>query len=154
MEIIKAALIKGFTEGFGISAEPGEITRAEEALAAEYYDDEIGRDEFVAEINNPADSDDVLAGTHTGAGGTINAFVKLEGPTRGILQRVLISGDFFVTPPRVVFDLEAHLQGSRLDELESLIKQFFDETDIDMLSVTADHFYTSIADALESEKGT
>jgi len=151
LETIKAALLKGFTEGFGIDAEPGEITDAEEMLAKEYFDSEIGTDEFVAEIDNPADSDDVLAGTHTGAGGTINSFVKLEGPTRRILQRVLISGDFFVTPPRVVFDLEAHLQGSRLPEIEPRIKQFFEETDIGMLSVTADDFHASISSALESE---
>jgi len=152
METIKASLVKGFTEGFGVDAEPGDITEAEEVLARQHYDDEIGRDDFVAEIDNPAASDDVLAGTHTGAGGTINSFIKLEGPTRRILQRVLISGDFFVTPPRVVFDLEAHLQGSRLAELGPRIKQFFEEADIGMLSVTADDFHASIADALESEK--
>jgi lipoate-protein ligase A len=151
METIKAALVKGFTEGFGIDAKAGEITEAEEMLAKKYSDSEIGTDEFVAEIDNPADSDDLLAGTHTGAGGTINSFVKLEGPTHQILQRVLISGDFFVTPPRVVFDLEAHLQGSRLPEIEPRIKQFFEETDIGMLSVTADDFHASIANALESE---
>lgn len=153
METIKAVLVKGITEGFGIDAEAGEITEAEEMLAKEHFDSEIGTDEFVAEIDNPADSDDVLAGTHTGAGGTINSFVKLEGPTRQILQRLLISGDFFITPPRVVFDLEAHLQGSRLPEIGPRIKQFFEETDIGMLSVAADDFYASIANALESEKG-
>ena len=151
MDGIKAALIEGFCEGLGIDAEHGEITDAEEALAETHFDDEIGTDDFVAEIDNPADGDEVLAGTHTGAGGTINSFVKLEGPTRRILQRVLISGDFFVTPPRVVFDLEARLQGSRLPDIEPQIKQFFNESDIDMLSVTADDFHASILNALESE---
>ncbi len=61
-----------------------------------------------------ADAATCLRALTAGAGGTIDSFVKLEGPTRQILQRVLISGDFFITPPRVVFDLEAHLQGSRL----------------------------------------
>ena len=118
----------------------------------QHFDEEIGTDEFVAEIDNPADSDNVLAGTHSGAGGTINAFVKLEGPTEKILQRVLLSGDFFVTPPRVVFDLEAHLQGTRLVDVEEKIKQFFDETAIGMLSVTADDFATSINNAIRSEQ--
>ncbi len=152
METIKAALITGFEERLGINAEPGDITAAEEALAKAYFDDEIGTDGFVAEIDNPAAAADVLAGTHTGAGGTITSYLKLEGPTRRRLQRVLISGDFFVTPPRVVFDLEAHLQGSQLSNIESRIKQFFEDTDIGMLSVTADDFYKSIANALESAK--
>ena len=152
METIKAALLTGFRKHLGISAEPGLITPAEEELAKEFFDDEIGTDEFVAEIDNPSGSGDVFAGTHSGAGGTITSYLKLEGPTRRILQRVLISGDFFVTPPRVVFDLEAHLQGTRLPDIESRIKQFFDDTDIDMLSVSADDFYKSIANALESEE--
>ena len=152
METIKAALLTGFRKHLGISAEPGLITPAEEELAKEFFDDEIGTDEFVAEIDNPSGSGDVFAGTHSGAGGTITSYLKLEGPTRRILQRVLISGDFFVTPPRVVFDLEAHLQGTRLPDIESRINQFFDDTDIDVLSVSADDFYKSIANALESEE--
>ncbi|MGI9232687.1 MAG: lipoyl protein ligase domain-containing protein [Woeseiaceae bacterium] len=150
METIKTALIDGFSEGLGISAASGNITDEEEDLAKQHLDDEIGTDEFVAEIDNPADAGDVLAGSHTGAGGTIDSFVKLEGPTRQILQRVLISGDFFITPPRVVLDLEAHLQGCRLNEIEASIKQFFDETEIDMLSVTPDDFAASISSAIES----
>lgn len=149
---IQAALVSAFSDGFGIEAEAGEISRVEEELAQQFLEEEIGTDEFVAEIDNPADGDGVLAGSYTGAGGTIDSFVKLEGPTRGILQRVLITGDFFITPPRVVLDLEARLQGARLDEIEPLISQFFAETDIGMLSVTADDFHASIANALESRE--
>lgn len=152
LEAIKAALINGFTAGLGIGAEHGDVTDAEERFARQFFEEEIGTDEFVAEIDNPADSDGVLAGTHTGAGGTIDTFVKLEGPTRGILQRVLITGDFFVTPPRVVLDLEAHLQGARIEEIQPLIERFFDEADIGMLSVTADDFSASIADALAAKR--
>jgi lipoate-protein ligase A len=153
MEAIKSALIKGFTEGLGISAEPGEISDAEEALATEYFNEEIGTDDFVAEIDNPGSTDQLLEGTHTGAGGTINAFVKLEGPTHGLLQRVLITGDFFVTPPRIVFDLEAALLGTRLDDVETTVREFFEATDIDMLSVAADDFIAAINNALAKREG-
>jgi lipoate-protein ligase A len=148
METIKAALIKGFSKELGISAEFGDISDAEEALATEYLQEEIGTDDFVAEIDNPCSSDQLLEGSHTGAGGTISAYVKLEGPTHGLLQRVLITGDFFVTPPRIVFDLEAALQGTRLDDVETTVRQFFEATDIDMLSVAADDFIAAINDAL------
>jgi lipoate-protein ligase A len=153
LEMVQWAMIKGFKDVLGIEAEPGEITAGEERLAKQYFDEEIGTDEFVEEINAAAGDEDVLAGSHTGAGGTIDAFVKLEGPTREILQRVLISGDFFVTPPRIVFDLEARLQGTRLDEIEPAIKQFFSETNVDMLSVTPEDFHTSIAAALQQGNG-
>ena len=148
METIKAALLKGFTEGLGIEAEAGEITENEEVLANRYLIEEIGTDEFVAEIDNPGDDIETLGGSHTGPGGTIDTFVKLEGPTKRILQRALITGDFFVTPPRIVFDLEAHLAGTRLDEIDGAIDTFFAENDIDMLSVAPDDFKAAIANAL------
>ena len=150
IESIKRALIDGFTAGFGISAEPGNITENEEVLANRYFIEEIGTDEFVAQIDNPGDHDEVLAGSHTGPGGTIDSFVKLEGPTRRVLQRVLISGDFFVTPPRIVFDLEASLLGVRIDEIDATIERFFAENDIDTLSVAPEDFQVSIATALAS----
>jgi lipoate-protein ligase A len=149
LETIKQSLITGFKEGLGLSAEPGDITENEEALATRYFIEEIGTDDFVAEINNPGEVDDVLVGSHTCPGGTIDSFVKLEGPTRRILQRVLISGDFFVTPPRIVFDLEAHLMGMRIDEIDAAIEQFFIENDIDMLSVSPGDFQASIAAAMK-----
>ena len=150
LESIKQSLITGFTEGLGIHAEPGEISGNEEALATKHFIEEIGTDDFVAEINNPGDQDEVHAGSHTCPGGTIDSFVKLEGPTRRVLQRVLISGDFFVTPPRIVFDLEAHLTGTRVDEINYEIEKFFATNDIDMLSVAVEDFQASIAAALES----
>ena len=149
LELIKLALVKGFKDVLGINAEYGEITAGEEALARQYFDDEIGTDEFLREIDDPAADREVLSGTHTGAGGTIDAFVKLEGPTQSVLQRVLISGDFFVTPPRVVFDLESALAGVRLDEVEPAIEHFFKSSDVDTLSVTPADFKASIANALE-----
>lgn len=148
LEVIRSALVAGFEEGLGIQARPGDITDNEEALAKRHFEDEIGTDDFVAEIDNPGD-DDTLPGSYTGMGGTIDSYVKLEGPTQNILQRALISGDFFVTPPRFVFDLEAHLAGTRLDEIDDEIDAFFASSDIDMLSVSAGDFKASIANALE-----
>ena len=150
LDVIQSALIAGFCEGLGIEAEPGDITTHEEALATQFFDDEIGSDEFVAEIDNPAAADGVLAGTHSGAGGTVDAFVKLEGQRRDVLQRVLVSGDFFVTPPRVVFDLEASLMGVKLSELEQAIDDFFEHTDVGMLSVTPADFLSAILNAVET----
>ena len=153
METIKAAMVRGFASVLGISAENGEITEAEETLAQQYFDEEIGGDEFLREIDNPGGTDQLLEGSYTGPGGTINAYVKLEGPTLGILQRALVTGDFFVTPPRVVFDLEAALVGTRLENVAATITRFFEETDIGMLSVSAEDFIAAIDDALAKREG-
>ena len=148
LDTIKSALVEGFSEGLGITAVDGEITTGEEIMAKRYFDEEIGTDEFVADIDNPSAEAETLAGSHTGPGGTVDAFLKLEGPTGQVLQRALLSGDFFVTPPRVVFDLEASLQGTRIADIDSTVDRFFADSDIDMLSVTVDDFKSSIADAL------
>jgi lipoate-protein ligase A len=153
IETIKAAMIEGFTRGLGVEAEPGEITEAEETLATQFFDEEVGTEEFVREIDDPGGSDQLLEGTHTGAGGTINAFAKLEGPAQGRLQRVLITGDFFVTPPRVVFDLEAALAGTRIQEVEAAVMRFFDETAVEMLSAGPGDFAAAINDALAKREG-
>ena len=153
METIKTAMLRGFAGILGISTEPGEISEAEESLAKQYFDDEIGGDEFLHEIDNPGGNDRLLEGSHTGPGGTIDAYVKLEGPTLGILQRALVTGDFFVTPPRIVFDLEAALVGTRLEDVEATIRRFFTEADIGMLSVSADDFIAAFDDALSKREG-
>ena len=145
---IRTALIEGFSEGLGLEATAGDITANEERLAERHFDAEIGRDEFVAEIDNPAAEAGTFAGTYTGPGGTIDAFIKLEGPTNGILQRVLLSGDFFVTPPRIVFDLEASLAGTRIEDIDGAVERFFADNEVGMLSVQPGDFKAAIADAI------
>lgn len=153
MDTIKGALVRGFEQHLDIEAEPGAITAAEEDLAQRYFDEEIGTDEFLREIDNPGGADQLLEGTHTGAGGTIHAYAKLEGPTLGRLQRVLITGDFFVTPPRVVFDLEAALAGARIRDVDAVVRQFFEETAVEMLSASPGDFAAAVNDALARREG-
>ena len=73
--------------------------RARGGAGRDALDEEIGTDAFVASIDDPAASADVRSASHTGAGGTITAYVRLEGPRLTRLREVLITGDFFVTPP-------------------------------------------------------
>lgn len=146
---VQAALVDGLCDGLGVEAEWGEISPDEERLALRAFDKEIGTQEFLHEIDNAADDEGVLTGSHTSAGGTIDAYAKLEGPTREILQRVLLTGDFFVTPPRFVLDLEAHLAGTRLDEIASAVDRFFAEHQTDTLSVLPGDFVSAISSALE-----
>ncbi len=146
---IQRALLDGFREGLGIAAEWGEITAREEELARQHFDDEIGTDEFLREIDDEASADDVLAGSHTSAGGTIEAYLKFEGVKRDLLQRALITGDFFVTPPRLVLDLEAFLMGNRINELPDAVDAFFEQNDADTLSVLPQDFVAALTNAIE-----
>ena len=137
-EAVQEALLAGFRERLGIETARGAITPNEEALAETAFDEEIGTDDFIAEIDTPAE--DARAASITGKGGTIEAFVRLEGPGDLRIREVLITGDFFVTPPRTIYDLEAALRGTPVAEVRNRIESFFAAAEIGLLSAGADDF--------------
>jgi lipoate-protein ligase A len=150
IESVKQSLLAGFAERLGIVPVPGEITGHEETLAAKYHDEEIGTDAFVAEIDDPGAGEGMLAASHTGAGGTITAYVRLEGQQRDRIREVLITGDFFVTPPRTVFDLEASLRNVAVADAGAAIERFFAQAKVGLLTVSPADFRTAFEAAIGS----
>jgi len=145
---IQRALLDAFSERFDLAWDPEPLTAAEETLAREHLRDEIGTNEFVAEVDDPASDDDFASGTQTGAGGTVTTYVRLEGAARKRIGQALVTGDFFVAPPRVLFDLEAALRGAYVADAGEIMERFFRERPINALSVTAADFRTSLDSAL------
>ena len=150
IDAIQEALLTGFAERLGITPVRGDITADEEALAARHYDQEIGTDAFVGEIDDPGAGESVLSGSHTGAGGTITAYVRLEGQQRDRIREVLITGDFFVTPPRTVFDLEASLRKVAVADAGVAIERFFAQAKVGLLTVSPADFRTAFEAAIGS----
>ena len=148
VDTIKAALLEGFGERLGITPIEGETCAREEALAAAHFDEEIGTDAFVASIDDPAAAADVRSASHSGAGGTITAYVRLEGPRLSRLREVLITGDFFVTPPRTVYDLESALRGVEAAEARPVIERFFREAQVGLLSAAPGDFASAVEAAV------
>lgn len=150
MAAVKEALAEGFAERLGIDPQPGAITEAEERLAKQLFDEEIGTDAFVAEIDDP----DAVAGTKSFSqqtpGGLVNAHVRLEGPSDTRIREVLVTGDFFVTPPRVVMDLEAALRGTEAANVRDTVAAFFAGAEVGLLTITPEHFAETIASAVEA----
>lgn len=149
-DVVRRALVDGFAERLGIAPVPGEITAREEALAALHHDQELGTDAFVTSIDDPAGSEGVYSGTQTGSGGTITAFVRLEGPQQDRVRDVLVTGDFFVTPPRVVFDLEAALRGVATTDIGAAIEDFFARASVGLLSASPADFASAINAAVDA----
>jgi len=149
---IKEALLAGFAERLGIAPVAGDITAEEEALAAKVHDEEIGTDAFVAEIDDPGAGAEVLSASHTGAGGTITAYARLEGPRRDRIREVLITGDFFVTPPRTVFDLEGALRGVASAAVGDAVERFFAEARVGLFTVSPGDFRKAIEAAVASAR--
>jgi len=147
---IQAALLAGISARFDFELVEDSISGREQRLAQEFFREEIGRDEFVAEIEEPAAARGVLTGSHTSPGGTIVTYLRLEGPAQNRVREILVTGDFFITPPRLVFDLEASLRGVFLDQIDSVIEEFFSTSPAAGLSVTAADFTAAIAAAVNT----
>lgn len=141
---VKEALIAAFASHLGIAPQWGAITDAEETAAARIHAEEIGQDAFVYEIDDPATPADVLSASHASPGGTIAAHLRLEGAGRNRIRELVITGDFFVTPPRIVHDLEAALRGVTLDDLDQATADFFAGAKAGMLSARPEDFAAAI----------
>lgn len=150
LQSVREALLAGFAERLGIAAVPGSVTDFEESLAARHYDEEIGTDAFVAEIDDPAADGSLLAARHTGAGGTIEAYLRLEGARRDRIREALITGDFFVTPPRTILDLEAALRNVAVADAGTAIERFFEQARVGLLTVAPADFRKVVEDAIAS----
>lgn len=135
LKAIYDGLLAGFAEGLGIVPQWGAITAFEEELAARHYREEIGTDAYVEILDAPADDDMTVSASLTGRGGSVRADIRLEGPRRELIRELLITGDFFVTPPRVIFDLEASLRGLDVSNVGPAIDAYFARTPADFLSL-------------------
>ncbi|MBM3571702.1 MAG: lipoate--protein ligase family protein [Alphaproteobacteria bacterium] len=139
-DAIKQALVQGFGEALGIAPARGAITEAEELAARRLHIEEIGTEGFVDGLVLPISGPDLVEASHTGAGGTVKAYIRLEGPNNARVREVLITGDFFVTPPRVIFDLEASLRGVLASKIGEAVDRFFAGAKVGLLTIAPSDF--------------
>ena len=148
LEEVQQALLRGLRERLDLAFQPAGLSAAEERLAQQLYEAQIGRDEFVAEIDGPPRGGEVQVGAHTSAGGTITTYLRREGAGGRRIGQVLITGDFFVAPPRLGFDLESHLRGVEVEALGEAVEGFFAARPVGAISVSAADFRRSLEAAL------
>jgi len=145
---VQQAVLLGLRDKLGIEIEPGVPSETEEALAKRIHAETIGTNEFVFEIDSPRGAG-VSEASLTGAGGTVSAFVRLEGAGGARrVREVLLTGDFFVTPPRMVLDLEAALRGVPVGEVGASVDRYFAASRPDLLSIAPQDFRKVIEDAV------
>ncbi len=145
---IQQALTTSFAQRFKLQEHYERVSDAELDHAQRLWSEEIGQDTFVSEIEEPPAARGDLSGQHSAPGGFIQSYIRLEGPAQNRIRAVLITGDFFIAPPRVIYDLEASLRGVYIQQLDDHIRAFFQSSKMEALSVTAEDFITSIQNAL------
>jgi lipoate-protein ligase A len=148
LPVIQNALTAAFAQRFALQAARGDLSTAELEEAQRLCREEIGTEEFVSEIDEPPAARGDLAGLRVCPGGTIQVYLRLEGPAQNRVRAALITGDFFVTPPRLIYDLESRLRGAYLDDLRRLVREFFEQANVEVLSVSPDDFIAAFEDAL------
>jgi len=150
LPVIQGALVEAFADRFGLQASEGELSPLERERAETIYQTEIGTEAFVNDIDEPPVARGDLCGRRVSAGGSITTYLRLEGPAQNRIRAALITGDFFVTPPRVIYDLESRLRGVYLDDLASVVEDFFKQAGVEVLSVSPADFIAAFEDALAS----
>ncbi|MDA8109102.1 MAG: alpha/beta fold hydrolase [Betaproteobacteria bacterium] len=148
LEEIYAALLEGFRDALGLRPEWGALSEYEETLAQRLHEHELGTDEFVQLVDAPEVEDNLVSATLVRRGGTLRADVRLEGPARERIREVLLTGDFFVTPPRTVFDLEAELRGRSAAQAGKAVEAFFARTPCDLVALAPADFREVLERAL------
>jgi len=107
-EEVFSAILEGLSEELGIQYQWGELTEEEKKLLEErkeYY----RSPEWVYEVKSSSSEPELLFGIYRCLGGTFRVSAKVD-PGRKLLEQVIINGDFFVEPKRLIYDLEAYLK--------------------------------------------
>jgi lipoate---protein ligase len=148
LEEIQEALLEGFREHLGLVPEWDEPTAYEEMLAKHLHDEQLGTDEFVHLLDAPDSGEGQVSATIVRRGGAIRADIRLEGAARERIREILITGDFFVTPARVVLDLEADLRGRAVAQAGAAVEAYFARTECELVGLSALDFREAIESAL------
>jgi lipoate-protein ligase A len=146
---IYAALLEGFREHLGLQPQWSQAGEEEERLARRLYDEEYGTDEFVHLVDAPGAQPDQVSASLVRRGGSLRADLRLEGPARGRIREALITGDFFVSPPRAVFDLEAALRGVAAAEAGAAVEGFFARAGCELAGLSPLDFREVVESALQ-----
>ena len=145
---VQQAVLDGLSGNLGIEARRDDTDAPWLEMARRLHADEYGTEAFVFG-DDPTASEDVLEGACESAGGTVRAMLRLDG-TGGNrrIREVLLAGDFFISPPRTIYDLEAALRGVPVGAVADAIAAHFRGASIDMLSVSPTDFGEAIRAAI------
>jgi len=144
---IRRNLTEAFESEFDVEFHEDELTLSEHARYQVALR-EIDTSDWIALASRPASGMPILEAVQKFAGGLLRVATSFDTLTQ-TLRQVWFTGDIFVSPRRTIADLEAALRDTPLDKLESRIRAFFTDRQVDMLSLTPDDFIAVLRLALK-----
>ena len=145
---VQAALLAGFREHLGLEPQWDQATEEEEHLARRLHAEEHGTEEFVRLVDAPGEEPGQVSASLVRRGGALRADLRLEGTAASRIREALITGDFFVSPPRALFDLEASLRGVAAAEAGDAVEAFFARTRCELVALSPLDFREVVESAL------
>jgi lipoate-protein ligase A len=145
---IKEAVARAFAADFGVAwthapLSAGERERLRCALP------EFQSESWIGRRMGPS-SRHMLKAIHRGHGGAIHLLLDADA-ARGRIRSANLRGDFFASPARAVYDLESRFKDApaRMDAVERILAQFFEDTPNPFASLGADDFAGVFRKALD-----
>jgi len=136
------AILQALKEELGIELYWGELTK-EELQLLEEKKDYFRSEEWIYHVKKTITGDEILYGIYRCPGGTFRVSVKVDHQTK-VLQQVIINGDFFVNPKRLIYDLEAYLKHTPVQEVEKKIREFLANKNFESVNLTVDDFVEAV----------
>jgi lipoate-protein ligase A len=149
LQTIKGALAKGFEDAFGVRFENKPLTIEEENLLKTklpYF----SSSDYIFKIRDSLSRRKTLNSILKAPGGLIRISIALDSKAR-IINQILITGDFFAYPKRVIFDLESLLKNSKASppQIGEMIRSFFADNEPEIPGVKEGHIIQAIEEALQ-----
>ena len=148
MAEVKARLTDAFAQEFNITFESGELTEIEQARY-EAALAEIDHPDWVNMLTKPVSDMPLVEAVQKFSGGLLRVRVAFDRKMQRIKQ-VWFTGDVFISPKRIIADLESALRDSSVEQLEQKVTDFFAQREVDMLTLKPTDFTTVIKMAITS----
>ncbi|MFN3598586.1 MAG: lipoate--protein ligase, partial [Aquificaceae bacterium] len=150
-EKVFEAILQGLKEELNIDFQWGELTE-EELRLLEEKKDYFKSDEWIFHVKKAPTDSEMLFGIYRCPGGTLRVSAKVD-LQRKVLQQVIVNGDFFVKPQRLIYDLEAYLKHTPISDVEKRIREFFSQREWEGLNLNVEDFVEAILFPLRKIEG-
>ncbi len=150
-EDIFNAILEALRQELNIQYQWEDLTQEELRLLEEkkdYYRSE----EWIYHVKKAPQDVENLYGVYRCQGGTFRVSAKVDTQTK-VVQQVIINGDFFVNPQRLVYDLEAYLKHTPIVDMEKRIREFFEGREWEGLNLKVDDFVEAVMFVLRKLEG-
>ena len=149
---LKVSILEGLGKTLGQEFYQGELTNAETAMFAErlpYFQS----DDWVYGKNDDIVYTVDCISNYKAPGGLIRIQMRLDDNLR-LIKYLIINGDFFAYPARVINDLENALKNTPIEErrIADIIHDFFKSNTAEIPGVSPEHFVEAVLLAIKNAR--